>query len=216
MDLDVAVVGGGVSGAYCAWRLQEGDAQARIALFEYSDRIGGRLYTVTLPGLPHVKAEVGGMRYIPDQHVMVASLVDELKLPTKNFPMGAAPPPKGPGANCNLFYLRGRHLRLHQLDDPAKVPYAMAWSERGLGPTNLQVQVMNNIYPGMANLGLCDLMKIHAFGKPLWKYGFWDLMYRVRVTNTFCCRNLIDRVHIAWLDGRTDRRGRASINSACA
>jgi len=177
MDLDIAVVGGGVSGAYCAWRLQQhlGSA-ASIALFEYSDRIGGRLYTITMPGLPHVKAEVGGMRYIPTQHLMVAGLVDYLKLPTKDFPMGAPPPV---GSNCNLFYLRGRHLRLHELADPAKVPYNMAWNERGLGPTNLQVQVMNNIYPGMANLSLCDLMKIKAFGKPLWKYGFWDLMFRV-------------------------------------
>src|SRR5438270_10453928 len=117
MDLDVAVVGGGVSGAYCAWRLQEEDAQARIALFEYSDRIGGRLFTVTLPGLPHVKAEVGGMRYIPTQHKMVANLIGHLKLPTKDFPMGAPAPV---GSNCNLFYLRGRHLRLHELSAPAK------------------------------------------------------------------------------------------------
>lgn len=177
MDLDVAVVGGGVSGAYSAWRLQqEKGAKARIGLFEYSDRVGGRLFTVTLPGLPHVKAEVGGMRYIPDQHILVADLVTHLKLPTKAFPMGA---PKPVFANCNLFYLRGRHLRLHELADPAKVPYNMAWSERGLGPTNLQVQVMNNIYPGMSNLSLCDLMKLKVFGKPLWHYGFWDLMYRV-------------------------------------
>jgi len=134
------------------------------------------LYTVTLPGLPHVKAEVGGMRFIPDQHILVADLVAHLKLPTKDFPMGA---PKPVYANCNLFYLRGRHLRLHELADPAKVPYNVAWSERGLGPTNLQVQVMNNIYPGMSDLSLCDLMKLKVFGKPLWHYGFWDLMYRV-------------------------------------
>ncbi|HMG05644.1 MAG TPA: FAD-dependent oxidoreductase, partial [Chthoniobacterales bacterium] len=179
MDLDIAVVGGGVSGAYCAWRLQEAKgAKAKIALFEYSDRIGGRLYTITLPGLPHVKAEVGGMRYIPDQHPMVKNLVHHLKIPTSDFPMGAPAPPKGVGSNCNLFYLRGKHLRLHELSDPAKVPYNLAWSERGLGPTNLQVQVMNNIYPNMANLSLCDLMKIKVFGKPLWKYGFWDLMFR--------------------------------------
>ena len=177
MDLDVAIVGGGVSGAYSAWRLQqEKGSKWRIALFEYSDRIGGRLYTITLPGLPHVKAEVGGMRYIPDQHLVVADLVTHLKLPTKDFPMGA---PKPVFANCNLFYLRGRHLRLHELADAAKVPYNLAWSERGLGPTNLQVQVMNNIYPGMANLSLCDLMKLRVFGKPLWQFGFWDLMYRV-------------------------------------
>ena len=176
MDLDIAIVGGGVSGAYSAWRLQqERGATESIALFEYSDRIGGRLYTVTLPGLPHVKAEVGGMRYIPDEHKMVANLVDHLKLATKDFPMGAPAPV---GSNCNLFYLRGKHLRLRELADPVKVPYNLAWSERGLGPTNLQVQVMNSIYPNMGNLSLCDLMKINVFGKALWKYGFWDLMYR--------------------------------------
>src|SRR3954471_16258264 len=177
MDLDIAIVGGGCAGTYSAWRLQqEVGADSSIALFEYSDRIGGRLYSVSVPGLPHVKAEVGGMRYIPTQHLMVASLVDHLKLPTKDFPMGAPGPV---GSNCNLFYLRGRHLRLHELADPAKVPYNLAWSERGLGPTNLQIQAMDNIYPGMANLSLCELMKLKVFGRPLWKYGFWNLMFRV-------------------------------------
>ncbi|HLM01641.1 MAG TPA: FAD-dependent oxidoreductase [Pyrinomonadaceae bacterium] len=177
MDLDIAIVGGGVSGAYSAWRLQqEKGAKAKIALFEYSDRIGGRLYTVTMPGLPNVKAELGGMRYIPTQHIIVNNLVEHLGLPTKQFPMGAPAPV---GSNCNLFYLRGKHLRLHELDDPDKVPYNLAWSERGLGPTNLQVQVMNNIYPNFANLSLCDQMKIKVFGKPIWQYGFWDLLYRV-------------------------------------
>src|SRR3954469_11438067 len=118
MDLDVAIVGGGVSGAYSARRLQQdgGDKQA-IGLFEYSDRIGGRLYTTTLPRLPNVKAELGGMRYIPTQHIMVADLVKHLNLQTKDFPMGAPGPV---GSNCNLFYLRGKHLRLHELDDPDK------------------------------------------------------------------------------------------------
>lgn len=177
MDLDVAVVGAGVSGAYSAWRLQAAlGAGARIALFEYSDRIGGRLYTVTMPGLPHVKAELGGMRYIPTQHIMVANLVDYLNLATKDFPMGA---PEPVGANCNLFYLRGKHLRLHELADPDKVPYNMTFTERGQGPTNLQVRMMNNIYPGMENLSLCDLMKVTAYGRPLWKWGFWNLAARV-------------------------------------
>jgi protoporphyrinogen oxidase len=75
MDLEIAVVGGGVSGAYSAWRLQQLKTQAHIGLFEYSDRIGGRLYTATMPGLPHVKAELGGMRYIPGQHILVKCLV---------------------------------------------------------------------------------------------------------------------------------------------
>jgi monoamine oxidase len=177
MDLDVAVVGGGCAGTYSAWRLQQASGKDQaIGLFEYSDRIGGRLYSVTLPGLPNVKAELGGMRYIPTSHIMVADLIKHLKLETKNFPMGAPAPV---GSNCNLFYLRGRHLRLHELADPEKVPYNLAWSERGLGPTNLQVQVMNNLYPGFANLSLCQQMQVNVFGKPMWKYGFWDLMFRV-------------------------------------
>jgi monoamine oxidase len=183
MQLDVAVIGAGCAGAYSAWRLQQDrGARQRIGLFEYSDRVGGRLYTVTLPGLPHVKAEVGGMRYIPSQHAMVAGLVDHLKLPTKPFPMGATDASGKsvpPGSDCNIFYLRGRHLRLHELADPAKVPYNLAWPERGLGPTNLQVQVMNNLCPGFADLSLCQQMQVQVFGKPIWQYGFWDLMYRV-------------------------------------
>lgn len=177
VKLDTAVIGGGCSGAYSAWRLQQAFGKdQKIGLFEYSNRIGGRLYTVTLPGLPNVKAEVGGMRYIPTEHKMVANLITHLGLETKDFPMGA---PEPVGSNCNLFYLRGKHLRLHELSDPEKVPYNLAWSERGLGPTNLQVQVMNYIFPNMQNLSLCDQMKIKIFGKELWKYGFWDLMYRV-------------------------------------
>jgi monoamine oxidase len=178
LKLDVAVVGGGCSGAYSAWRLQQAfGKQQKIALFEYSDRIGGRLYTVTMPGLPNVKAEVGGMRYIPDEHKMVANLITHLGLETKDFPMGNSNPKVG--SNCNFFYLRGKHLKLHELSDPDKVPYNLAWSERGLGPTNLQVQVMNYIFPNMQNLSLCDQMKIKFNGKELWKFGFWDLMYRV-------------------------------------
>ena len=120
MDLDVAIVGGGCSGAYSAWRLQQDrGADQSIGLCEYSDRIGGRLYSVTMPGLPNVKAELGGMRYIPTQHILVADLVKHLKLETKDFPMGAPAPV---GSNCNLFYLRGKHLRLHELADPEKVP----------------------------------------------------------------------------------------------
>jgi NADH dehydrogenase FAD-containing subunit len=58
-EFDVVIVGGGVSGAYVAWRLLSGessfsrvlaplvnardDKQLKVALLEMSDRIGGRL-----------------------------------------------------------------------------------------------------------------------------------------------------------------------------
>jgi glycerol-3-phosphate dehydrogenase len=37
--IDVAVVGSGVSGTYCCWRLQNSQAGRQAVLFEMSDRI---------------------------------------------------------------------------------------------------------------------------------------------------------------------------------
>jgi monoamine oxidase len=177
MQLDIAIVGGGVSGAYSAWRLQQERGETeQIALFEYSDRIGGRLLSVQLPGLPSVNAELGGMRYIPKQHLMVAHLVEHLRLVTKDFPMGASPPV---GAKRNLFYLRGKHFRYEQITDPDIIPYNLDWAEQGMGPEEMQTWVMNYLYPNFNELSLCDQMRVKIFGKEIWKYGFWDLLYRV-------------------------------------
>src|SRR5690349_14692412 len=42
-DLEVAVVGGGVAGLHCAYRLAE--AGVEVAVFEAQGRIGGRMFT---------------------------------------------------------------------------------------------------------------------------------------------------------------------------
>ena len=55
--IDIAIVGGGVSGVYCAWRLKQDDPTRKIALFEGSGRIGGRLLSVRPPGVPGMVAE---------------------------------------------------------------------------------------------------------------------------------------------------------------
>ena len=66
MDLDYAVIGGGVAGAYTAWRLQQDrGAGNAIGLFEYSDRIGGRLYSVTVPGVPSIRPSSAGCATSP-------------------------------------------------------------------------------------------------------------------------------------------------------
>ena len=48
VSCDVAVVGAGVGGAYSAWRLIEAGAVpgSGVCLFERSDRIGGRAYSL--------------------------------------------------------------------------------------------------------------------------------------------------------------------------
>src|SRR5689334_20840633 len=93
--LDVAIVGGGVSGVYAAWRLMRdsspsafGSAGGRpkITVFEGGDRIGGRLLSVTPPGMPDTTCELGGMRFM-SRHVLVAGLVQYFELETEPFPV---------------------------------------------------------------------------------------------------------------------------------
>ena len=65
--LDLAVVGGGVAGAYVAWRAATARPVWRIGLFEASSRVGGRLLSLRLEGIPRVRAELGGMRFRTSQ-----------------------------------------------------------------------------------------------------------------------------------------------------
>src|SRR4051794_5368814 len=84
---DVAVIGGGISGVYTAWRLKSSDPSLKVAVFEYGNRIGGRLYSYPMPGMPHIKAELGGMRWL-ESHKIVVGLIAQLELATRVFPMG--------------------------------------------------------------------------------------------------------------------------------
>ena len=120
--LDVAIVGGGVSGVYCGWRLLEtaGKPGRRIALLEASERIGGRLLSVQPPGIPHTRVELGGMRYTPG-HVRVAGLLAKLAIPSTPF---AVHEPE------NILHLRGRMLRTQDATDPDRLPYNFLPDER--------------------------------------------------------------------------------------
>ena len=185
--LDVAVVGGGVSGVYSAWRLMTCDpfrsrpvremaaaranGKLRITLFEGSDRIGGRLLSVTPPGMPHVRCELGGMRYMSSQQLVRSLVENELKL--KTHPMPVAEPE-------NIAYLRGRRLRLRDLTDSDKVPYNVDWCERGKGPDDLIAFGIDQVIPGVTALRgkeLWNLLKSFEFqGRHVYDHGFWNLL----------------------------------------
>jgi lysine 2-monooxygenase len=183
MTVDVAVVGGGCGGVYTAWQLKKKFPKKKIALFEYSNRIGGRLYSVNLPGMPHVKAELGGMRYIPKSQAFVRELIDQLGLQTRDFPMGAK---DDPGGLNNLMYLRRRLLRAKDLTNPALVPYAMNPTEQGMNPDQLQKYVMNSLVPHAADLTPDQWNEVTVFnGEKLYKTGFWNLLYRVLTSEAY-------------------------------
>src|SRR5829696_2708366 len=94
-NIDIAIIGGGVSGVYAAWRLQQADPKRRVVVFEGGDHIGGRLLSVTPPGIPNMVAELGGMRILPAVQPKITRLLEVLneklakpdKIETYDFPV---------------------------------------------------------------------------------------------------------------------------------
>lgn len=184
--LDVAIVGAGVSGLYAGWRLLSGDAAnsatlrpllagrggapLAVALFERSERLGGRLFSVTPPGMPSLRAELGGMRFLTTQSFVV-HLVNHLGLPIAEFPVNQP---------INRVYLRGRHFQLRDWSDPAKVPYDLPAEFRGRRPDQLMLEMIQRFVPNAGTLRDrdWDALKptLKADGRPLFNAGFWNLL----------------------------------------
>lgn len=100
--VDIAIVGGGVSGVYAAWRLSSAMPRTRIALFERSGRVGGRLRSLHLaPGAP--SPELGGIGLL-DQHHLVKRLSAHLGLKLT-----------APTEFREILHLRGRSLTGRQV-----------------------------------------------------------------------------------------------------
>lgn len=105
LNLDVVVVGAGISGLYAAWRLVNGRTRPpRVHIIEQADRVGGRLESVVLPGM-EISGELGGMRYMSSQ-ILVTSLIERkfaAQLKPVDFPMG--------DASQHFFYGRTQRCR---------------------------------------------------------------------------------------------------------
>jgi hypothetical protein len=65
---DLAVVGGGIAGLYCCLHAPAGMS---FALFEATERAGGKIETVSLKGF---QAEYGALRFDPDRQPRVGRL----------------------------------------------------------------------------------------------------------------------------------------------
>lgn len=190
--IDVAIVGGGMSGLYTGWRIMKADPQRsrvfsnlaqdnklNVHLFEMSNRIGGRLLSLTPPEMPDFKAEFGGMRYLSNQR-LVRNLVDKLDLRVQAFPVGS---------DENIYYLRGHHLREQEFSDPGKVPYHVGWLERGKTPGKLIVDAIDTIVPGATRLSPVEWQEIketYQFnGEYLYNLGFWNVLHQVMSSEAY-------------------------------
>lgn len=184
-EVDIAIVGGGVSGVYCAWRLKKAHPDLNIVVLEGSSGIGGRLLSVRPPGINNMVAELGGMRILPAVQPLVAGLIDHLnkllpkekQLAMYDFPVDEPQ---------NLAYLRGEYLRLADfVTSPEKVPYHLTWLERGQTPGGLIVAAIEQLVPGITDPGLTNeqrqqMAQAATFaGQPLHEQGFWNVLLRI-------------------------------------
>jgi monoamine oxidase len=107
LETDVAIVGGGCSGVYSGWRLLAGEyttgsRPASVTIFELSDRFGGRLDSVVLPGM-QIAGELGGMRYLSSQEIVTTLIETEFELDYVDFSMG--------DPATHFFYMRGQRFK---------------------------------------------------------------------------------------------------------
>ena len=182
--IDIAIVGGGVSGVYSAWKLQQKHPKKKIVVFEGSDHIGGRLLSVVPPGVPDMVAELGGMRILENNQKLIVALISELnellpgdrQITTYKFPVNEPQ---------NIAYLRGVYMRLSDFSEhPDQVPYRLSYLERA-NINNILVNAIEQIVPGITdpNLDYQERLKRTSeasfAGVPLFKWGFWNVLYRV-------------------------------------
>ena len=176
--IDVAIVGGGVSGAYAGWRLVKSQKNFQVGVYEMSDRIGGRLLSVQMPGMPHVYAEFGGMGFC-DSQAIVSQLAGELNLNVVPFSYGDL---------NNLLYLRDKHLRLQELAEPSKLPYNLRFNERGMDSQQLFEYAVKSVLPNEGNLPpdyftsdewkhVRETWKVD--GQYLYDISIWELLLKV-------------------------------------
>ncbi|MEM9255747.1 MAG: FAD-dependent oxidoreductase [Pseudomonadota bacterium] len=156
--IDVAVVGGGMSGLYCAMRLKS--AGFNVALFEASDRVGGRILSVFLPGVTEHAAEIGAMR-LRDTDTVEIKLIDSLLGPVAKVPFDFP---------TRQWFLRDRILR--SLKDPSQLPYRLDPSERAIikSGKNLLVETIREI---------ADSERLADFPSAV-DQGVWEQVIKIR------------------------------------
>ena len=164
--LDVAIIGGGVSGCYAGYRLltadpaipklhgmlmASGGGSLSVALYEASDRIGGRLWSYRFAELPNQVAEMGGMCFSPLHANVYGLCTKELQLKTEKADEFSV---------YNLQYLRDHRFAF---DDyvpkdrpdryyPGTVPYFLDDKEKWQLPTDLMLSAFEKAVPEVGPL----------------------------------------------------------------
>jgi len=170
--VDLAVVGAGASGTWVAHAIQRARPGWSVELFERSDRIGGRLRSVKIPGLEH-PIELGGMRY-STSHRRVKSVVEEFDIPTRPF---------DPRSDPERTFLRG-HLGRGPTDSEGGRGYDLPAGERGRSAMDLVREAFLEIVPdaeGLDEVGWTRTRASHQHrGRRLTDWAIGDAVAGIR------------------------------------
>jgi Flavin containing amine oxidoreductase len=184
---DVLIVGAGVSGLYCAWRLLQATPGIKIAIVEKDGRIGGRLDTDRViilddSGKPvETKDEEGGMRFNFQMQELM-ELAHQLKLDDQIVRFGM-------GGDNNRYYVRGHSFTVAEAAQDGNAIWSQLYTldvrEQGLSPG----QLVNNLYRAILAQNRCDppdnptpefwqrlRNEFRYNGTPLNAWGLWSLL----------------------------------------
>jgi len=132
LDVDVAVVGGGISGLTAAYTLRERFPDRSVALIESAERLGGKLHTTSIDG---IRIEAGADSFLARDEIVVdlckqIGIAEELRAPAvfgavvwtdagpKRLPSGTVmgvPASIGAALGAEPLSLRGRLRALGDL-----------------------------------------------------------------------------------------------------
>lgn len=187
--VDVLIVGGGVSGLYCAYRLLDREPGLRIAIVEKDGRVGGRLDTDRVvilddSGRPvETKDEEGGMRFNFQMRELIA-LAHRLGLDSRIVPFGM-------GDANNRYHVRGHSFTVGEAAENGNAIWSELYTldvrEQGLSPG----QLVDSVYRAILAQNRCDppanptpqfwqrlRNDFHYDGTPLNAWGLWSLLRR--------------------------------------
>lgn len=213
-EADIAIVGAGIAGLYCAYRLLVAEPARRVVVFDLLPRVGGRLDTdlVRLKSLDRfeddgsivpgacvtVKEEEGGMRFNAAMPELLA-LIEALGMWDRIIPFGM-------GDDENFFHIRGRSFTAGQSkeNDHAiwSTLYGLRPNERHKSPGEIVLAVYRDLV--LANGDIPPDNPTPEFwqklrldfsfqGRPLKDWGLWSL-FRAFGLSDECIAMLADTI----------------------
>lgn len=115
LTTEVAIIGAGTSGLYTAFRLTESGLGAdQVQVFDMSQKLGGRLDSVIMPGM-NFWGELGGMRYLTSQQIVTTLIEGQPVSENQRIPVlkGQMTPVEFPMGDPSklISYLRKEHFK---------------------------------------------------------------------------------------------------------